>query len=350
MATDSVIAEPAQITPEWLTKVLAMTGIDAAVEDISVSAVGTGQMAACYRVAITYASGEGPVSLIAKLPSPDPSVRASAALTYSTEVSFYRNFAPALSVRVPRCYFAGITEDASAFTLLLEDMAPATAGDQLAGCTAEQARDAAVAVAALHAGSWCDPSIGERGSLIPKTSDLLAYTAPRMPELLKAFLAKRELDDVTREVLEFFAGNFIAWAEGRPAPFSLLHNDFRLDNLLFAPTGGTVTTVDWQSLSTGLPLRDVAFLVGTGLDEQSRRSEEHGIVNVYHDALLRFGVSGYGSDQCWDDYRHSLFHGPYICLMADAIAEPTERGRQMFTVMAERSAAAIWDLDSFAVV
>lgn len=350
MTDTSVIAEPAQITPGWLTKVLAAAGFDASVRDVAVSAVGTGQMAACYRIAIRYGGGEGPASLIAKVPSSNPSVRSRAALTYRTEVSFYRDFAPALSVAVPRCYLAAITKDAGAFTLLLEDMAPAAAGDQLTGCTAAQALDAARAVAALHAGSWCDATLGERGSLIPRTIDLLRFTAPRMPELLAAFVAKRELEDETLEVLDFFARNFTSWAAGRTTPFSLVHNDFRLDNLLFDPRGGTVTTVDWQSLSTGMPLRDVAFLVGTGLDQESRRNEEHGIVSAYHDSLLGLGVGGYSFGQCWDDYRHSLFHGPYICLLADGIAEPTERGLRMFTVMAERSAAAIRELDSFGVV
>ena len=83
------------------------------------------------------------------------------------------------------------------------------------------------------------------------------------------FLSKRTFDPAHADVLRRFADGFTSWATARPDTWSLVHNDYRLDNLLFAPEGSDlppVTTVDWQSVSTGLPLRDVAFLVGTGLE------------------------------------------------------------------------------------
>ena len=120
----------------------------------------------------SYADGDGPARLIAKLPSHDPSTRAQAALPYRAEVGFYRDLAPRLEVDAPRCWFAEVADDGTSFTLLLEDMAPATAGDQLTGCSPEEARAAAVAVAALHAGSWCDPSSSSFEWLIPPMSQM----------------------------------------------------------------------------------------------------------------------------------------------------------------------------------
>ena len=349
----TIIADAEELTPPWLTEVLSSAGIEAVVGEIDVAPVGTGQMASCYRLSIRYERGTGPARLIAKLPATDPAVRAGAAMTYRTEVSFYRDLAPDLPMSVPRCYYAGMTADATTFTLLLEDMAPATAGDQIAGCTGAQARDAAVAIAGLHAGSWCDPKLDEIDSLIPRTSALVGLTGPMITGTLQAFLDKRQLDPETTGVLRRFADNYPAWATGRPLPYALMHNDYRLDNLLFAPAESAlpaVTTVDWQSVSIGLPLRDVAFLVGTGLDQATRRSHERSIVSAYHEALTAHGVRDYTAEQCWDDYRHALFHGPYICILGDAIAAPTERGLQMFTVMAERSAAAIRELNCFELI
>ncbi len=346
----SLIAEPDDLTPAWLTEALREAGINARVGDIAVSPVGTGQMACCYRLAVNYQSGEGPAHLIAKLPATDPAVRAGAAMTYRTEVSFYRELAPRIGVCVPRCYYAGITDDASSFTLLLQDMAPATAGDQLAGCTAAQAREASIAVAGLHAQSWCDPTLEKLDWLIPRMSKYVEYTAPRFPTLAQSFIDKRKLDPATEDVVLGFAENFATWAAGRPSPYSLLHNDYRLDNLLFSPSGAGVTIVDWQSLSTGRPLQDVAFLVGTGLHSAERRESEREIIEAYHDALAAQGVRDYDRRQCWEDYRHGLFHGLYICLMAESVATPTERGLRMFSVMAERSATAIRELDCFALI
>jgi Ecdysteroid kinase-like family len=344
-----IVVDPAELTPVWLSEVLAGAGIDAVVSDVGVAAVGTGQMASCYRLTVSYARGEGPAQLIAKLPSNDPVVRAGAAMMYRTEVSFYRDLAPRLAIPVPRCYCAVMNNDATSFTLLLEDMFPATVGDQLAGCTAEQARDAVVAVAGLHAGSWCDSAMRRLESIIPSAADLAQLTASMIKDSVQTFLSRRQLDAATAEVFAGFAANFTWWATGRPTPFALVHNDYRLDNLLFAPAGSdlpAVTTVDWQSLSTGLPLRDVAYLIGTGLDQDTRREHEQAIVGAYHDRLVALGVKDYAAAQCWEDYRYGLFQGPYICIMGEAVAAPTERGRAMFTVMAERSAAAIRELGS----
>lgn len=343
--TLSVITEPEDLTPLWLTGALQAAGIDAVAGDVAVAPVGTGQMASCYRLAVSYQSGEGPAHLIAKLPATDPAVRAGAAMTYRTEVSFYRELAPRIGVSVPRCYFAGISGDASSFTLLLQDMTPATAGDQLAGCTVAQAREAALTVSSLHAKSWCDPTLDKLDWLIPRMSTYVEFTAPRFPTLAQNFIDKRDLDPATEDVLRRFAEDYETWAVSRPMPYSLLHNDYRLDNLLFSPTGAPLTIVDWQSLSTGRPLQDVAFLLGTGLPPEERRAHERGIIAAYHDALVAKGVQHYDRQQCWEDYRLALFHGPYICLMAEAVATPTQRGLQMFSLMAQRSATAIRDLD-----
>jgi hypothetical protein len=344
-----IVVDPAEITPSWLDEVLAAAGFDAEVRDIDVTAVGTGQMASCYRLVIRYARGGGPAQLIAKLPSTDPVVRAGAAMTYRTEVSFYRDLAPKLAISVPRSYCALMNDDATSFTLVLEDMSPASVGDQLAGCTAEQARHAVVAVAGLHAGSWCDPAIRRLDTIIPSAGDLAELSAPMISASVQAFLGRRKLAPETADVFEGFADRFTAWVTGRPSPFALVHNDFRLDNLLFAPQGSglpAVTTVDWQSLSTGLPLRDVAYLIGTGLDQETRRKHERALVSTYHEALTALGVTDYGAQECWEDYRYGLFQGPYICILGEAVAAPSERGLAMFTVMAERSAAAIRELGS----
>ena len=351
--TTVIVDDPHEITPAWLTDALRSSGAEVSVGEVAVSPVGTGQMASCYALDIIYDRGDGPARLVAKLPSLDPDVRATVASAYRTEVLFYRDLAPTLDLAVPRSHLALVADDATTFTLLLEDMAPAAAGDQLAGCTPAEASVAAVAVAGLHAGSWNDPSIPELDWLIPPTSVLAEHIAPLFPDAVETFLTKRSLDDTTTEVLRRFAVSFDAWATGRPTPSSLLHNDYRLDNLLFAPAGADlppVTVVDWQSLTTGPPLRDVAFLVGTGLDAEARRAHEQAIVGDYHERLRCLGVTDYPAERCWDDYRHALFHGPFICVLGEAFSAESERGRQMFTVMAERSAAAIVDLDAFALL
>jgi hypothetical protein len=336
------------VTPEWTTAVLAQNGIAANVCRVLTVQVGTGQMGSCYRLFIDYDAGDGPDRLIVKLPAADSASRAAGQLGYRCETTFYREVADRLDLSIPRCYFAAMNECGDGFTLVLEDLAPAEPGDQIAGCSIDQARAAAVNVAGLHAPTWNDPLLRELDWLIP---DLAAY-----PEVAGAFLVdatKQFLDRYvvtpdTAATLQIFADRFAEWATGRAEPFAMLHSDYRLDNLLFADsdTARPVVAVDWQVVMVGCPLRDVAFLVATGLSTADRRAGEKGIVEAYHRRLVALGVDGYGVDQCWEDYRYGLFQGPLITVLGASVAQPTERGDRMFTVMAERSSTAIIDLDA----
>ena len=349
----SIVDDPAEITPAWLTGVLQSAGVDATVASVSVAPVGTGLMASCYRIEIEYETGRGPTALVAKVTSTDVGSRTAGATSYRTEVRFYRDLAASLRIRVPRCYLAEITDEMTSFTLLLEDMAPAEQGDQIAGCTPEQAREAAINVAGLHGPTWCDDTVTGVDWVLPNVAESADVTAGFLRDATEVFVQDRDLDAGTVEILRGFAEHFVDWSRGRPRPFSLVHNDYRLDNLLFGPAGSAappVTTVDWQVLTVGLPLRDVAFLLGTGLETDARRAHERSIVEDYHRALVTFGVTGYGVDSCWDDYRFALFQGPLITVLGSYVAKATERGHRMFTAMAERSARAIRDLDAFDLV
>jgi hypothetical protein len=233
-----------------------------------------------------------------KLPATDPASRAAGQLGYRCETTFYREVANRLQLDIPRCYFAAMNECGDGFTLVLEDLAPAQSGDQIAGCSVDQARAAAVNVAGLHAPTWNDPSLREFDWLIP---DLAAYpdvAAAILVDATKQFLDRYAVSRSTAATLHNFADRFVDWAAGRPEPFAMLHSDYRLDNLLFAQSDAPrpVVAVDWQVVTVGSPLRDVAFLVATGLSTASRRAGEKGIVEAYHRRLVALGVDGYGAD------------------------------------------------------
>jgi hypothetical protein len=341
-----------EVTPEWTTAVLAQNGIAATVSRVTTEPVGNGQMGSCYRLFIGYDAGDGPDRLIVKLPATDPASRAAGQLGYRCETTFYRAVANRVHLDIPRCYFAAMNECGDGFTLVLEDLAPAQSGDQIAGCSVDQARAAAVNVAGLHAPTWNDPSLREFDWLIP---DLAAYpdvAAAILVDATKQFLDRYAVTRGTAATLHHFADRFVDWATGRPEPFAMLHSDYRLDNLLFAHSDAPrpVVAVDWQVVTVGSPLRDVAFLVATGLSTASRRAGEKGIVEAYHRRLVALGVDGYGAEQCWEDYRYCLFQGTFITVLGAFVAQPTKRGDRMFTIMAERSSTAITDLDAMSLL
>jgi Phosphotransferase enzyme family len=336
---------PEALTPAWLSGVL-----DATVSDVSFTPVGTGQMSGCYRLSLRYAAGEGPATLIAKLPSPDPAVREGGATTYATEVRFYRDIASTVAIRAPECSCALVNDDGTSFVLLLEDMSPAEQGDQIDGCTLEQAHDALVNLAGLHGPRWCDESLHAIPGLAPFGAEAAEGMGIAFGMMVEPFIERFGTADDDADVLRAFAPHVARWMPGRPDRFGLVHGDYRLDNLMFAtPAGGPpCTAVDWQLVAVGLPARDLGFFLGTGLQPDERARHERALVAAYHDALVAHGVGSYSAEQCWDDYRTGLFQGPLITVLGAMYATRTERGDEMFVTMTERCCRAIRESDALA--
>ena len=68
------------------------------------------------------------------------------------------------------------------------------------------------------------------------------------------------------------------WQLNHSEPFSLIHGDYRLDNLMLHPAGRDVVVVDWQTLMTALPSRDLGYFIGTSLPAEQRREQEGQLV------------------------------------------------------------------------
>ncbi|TIC89356.1 DUF1679 domain-containing protein [Nocardioides sp. GY 10113] len=344
-----MVGSAEELTVDW-----ARTVLGAAVEAVEVTRVGTGQIGTCYRVALTAPGDPAlPTTVLVKLPAEDPAARELLANVYRTEVRFYDEIAPTVAVRVPHCHLATYAGTGAEFTLVMADAAPATQGDQLAGCSADQARDAVVNLAGLHGPRWCDPTLLEIEGLSingPEDADLMAELYGPATEIFVDLLGDRLTPECVATLHEV-AAVIGPWALGRAERFGLVHGDYRLDNLLFPPDDAPgVIAVDWQTLSLGLPARDLAFFLGTSLEPAQRRRDERSLVAAYHRALLDHGVTGYDEGLAWDDYRYAMLQGPLIAVFGCAYGTRSERGDAMFAVMVERSCAAIRDLGSLALV
>ena len=341
-----IVSSPDELTAAWLSAALGQR-----VDTVERTQVGTGQMGECYRLRLTGDHAGGlPASVLVKLPTPDPGARAMVAGAYATELRFYREIAPTVAVRVPVCHFAAMADQGGAFVLVMEDLAPAVQGDQIAGCTPEQARGAALNLAGLHGPRWCDLTLTDIENLSlsgPDDVKLLADLYGPTTDLFVDGLGDL-LDAETVTTLRDCVEVVEAWSLGRLERFGLVHGDYRLDNLMFG--GPEIVALDWQTLSLGLPARDLAYLVGTGLSVDERRANEGDIVTAYHDALIGFGVTGYDRDLCWDDYRYAMIQGPLVSTFGCAYGARTDRGDRMFAAMVTRACTAIRDLDTLALV
>jgi hypothetical protein len=344
--TPGVVAAVDDVDAPWLSAAL-----DAPVSSVAVSRIGTGQMGECYRLALT---GDGvPASLVLKLGAGDPAARAIVGGAYRGEVRFYTDVAPTVAVRVPRCHHAAYDEETAQVVLLLEDLVDHAQGDQLTGCTPAQAHDAARNLAGLHGPRWCDPTLLDHPDLRLNGAEDAAMLADLYAPSVEQYLADAGAGLSTDDAATLRATTTVAgaWMLARDERYALVHGDYRLDNLMFRTDGADgCVAVDWQTTSLAPPLRDLGFLLGTGLPPDVRREHEDAVVATYHRALLEHGVTGFDLEECRLDYRLSMLQGPLIAVFGCVYTGRTERGDRMFQVMVERACAAIRDLGTLDLV
>ncbi|MBM4382498.1 MAG: phosphotransferase [Deltaproteobacteria bacterium] len=349
------IPTPESITPAFFTELLRRAGhAGATVARFDATPVGTGQIGRCVRFAFELAgdAAGAPRTLVGKFPSLDPLSRQTGVQlrNYAREIFFYRELAARIPIGKPRCYYAEIAGEGPEFALILEDMAPAQQGDQLAGCTPEVARAALVELAKLHAPTWMDARLRGLDLIAEPNDERAAQGRDLYAAMLPAFLA-RFAPRLERDEQEIIAA--VAKSQGPPhrypaTPWALVHIDYRLDNLLIdaRTSPPRVSVVDWQSLVLGSPLSDAAYFLGASLLPEVRRPIERELVRSYHDALCAGGVRGYAWDACWQDYRRGAFAGFAVTVVASVIVQGTARGNDMFTAMARRHARHALDLGS----
>lgn len=148
-------------------------------------------------------------------------------------------------------------------------MAPAEQADQIRGCTTDEARLAAAALAGLHGPRWCDPAwLSFTGTVMPKPDEPTARGLGDITRLAARTTVDKlgpQMDPADRATVLESAEAIADWLVGSPERFSLLHGDYRADNLLFDPDRTRVTVVDWQTLAVGLPARDLSYFLATSL-------------------------------------------------------------------------------------
>ena len=342
---------PEHVTSEWISTVL-----DAAVEITETTRIGDGLVGMNLRLTLD-GPPEAPRSVVVKLPSPDPTSRATghALRNYEREVKFYNEVAFSVDVRAPRCYFAEWNPHDGDFVVVLEDLSPAAQGNQITGCTVDMARTAVLELARLHGPRWDDASLSDIDWLARRESEddtnlLVGMWAMMYPAFTAAY--RKYLTDEQFALIERFGPRLAAWADGRLGPFTVTHGDYRLDNLMFATAdgGAPIAVVDWQSPGHGPGLADVSYFLGAGPLPADRRNIEAGLVQEYTAALRKdYGVV-IDDDWAWLQYRREAFAGVVMAVIASQLVGGTERSEAMFAAMATRHSQHALDLDSEAAI
>lgn len=342
---------PDEITAAWLSSVLG-----GEVDSVTSRPVGDGHVSTSLRLRLESSDPAVPASLIAKLPAQDERslLLAAAVRSYEFEVRFYRELAHTVDIRVPECRYSDWTPETNAYVLLLEDMAPAVQGDQVVGCSLDQAKIAVRALAALHGPRWSDPTLGELEWLPGNDPDASSDSWAMMWQMFFPGFAetyRRYLTPETMELAERFGPEIVRFFDGRAEPFSLVHTDYRLDNMLFGTADGddVVTVVDWGSPRHGLPLIDLSYFLGAGLVPEDRRAHERELVDLYAESLAAYSVD-VDAAWLWEQYRREAFHGLTITVLTSQMVTMNPRSLDMFGAMASRHLQHALDLDSISLI
>ena len=349
--------DPARIDPAWMTRALRQAGVttQARVETVAGQPVGNGLVGDSFRFTIAYDRDEpgAPASVVGKFPAQDPASRKSGSdqMLYLSEVSFYREIAATVAIKVPRALVAEIDPATHDFTLLFEDLGPARQGDQLAGCDIADARAAMVEAAALHAPRWGDPSLIALPWIAAKAERVMPMVTAMLPPIIDLYRERYDgqLEPEFMALVEKLPAAIAAQRLDLSAPFTVQHGDYRLDNILFDPKGGAapMATLDWQTVGVGIGVTDVAYFLSAGLDPETRRAAEQDLIGLYHDELRRRGVADYSWEACWRDYRRYTLHGILMGVFSALAVERTDRGDALFLKMTRGACQMAADHESF---
>ena len=135
----------------------------------------------------------------------------------------------------------------------------------------------------LHAPAARRRGDGRGGLAQPRVADEPGADRPLYAGFVDAIRRRRSRRE-HREVCERLVGSFDAYLDAerrQTALHGLVHGDYRLDNMLFGQPGADrpLTVVDWQTVTWGPAMTDVAYFLGCALADELRRDN--------YDALLR---------------------------------------------------------------
>ncbi|MEM8706153.1 MAG: phosphotransferase [Actinomycetota bacterium] len=337
------------ISADWLTSAMRAEGAiadDAEISSFTRTDLGDGEgfVGDIARLTLDYGAGTGPASVIAKVPTAVDLNRATGKSlgVYEREVRAYDTLLASVDVPQPATHVAiyEANGDEEAFLermikaerlplfllrpllrkvqtdadvppciLLMEDLADAEMGDQVAGCDAARAEVALRVAARMHASAWgaaCPPVRHwfQNGDVVPRLfhaqyknnrRSFEAFAAARMSEHGMAHvhgIRKSGLARITRL--------------HEQTPRTLLHGDYRLDNLFFGPDGGLVAVIDWQTTNRGPAVLDVGYFIGGSLAPDTPESVIDELLAAYHEELVANGVGDYPLDRLLADYEEGL--------------------------------------------
>lgn len=318
-----------------------------------------------------------PHTLILKMASTNPSVimKMRPVGVYLRETHFYSKLVPLIRTKaaqskdpileVPHCYASDYDPFTTEFCLLFEDAAPLLPGCEVEGGTWQKACSVATRYARFHALFW-RPSLQELNDDFDlhwhSTYNFMKISHPAILYDLsnRAFsnlmtqerYASLVSPAMQRTLRTYFAHMSAVLDELCEGPMTFTHADARSENMIWPASVEGVKedkichaglkfddsydrkqtrwlSVDWQTSSKGVGVSDLSYFVGLDLNVSPEAGDtcDRVLVGEYYRTLVQAlenprHLGKYSADDCWRDYRLSLFIAamiPIVVLQAEGI-------------------------------
>ena len=345
MASDPIPATIDDVTADWLS---AVTGFELRSIRAEQIGVGVGVSSAVYRV---HLEGVGcPDSVVVKLPALDPAAVFTSTMLrmYIREAAFFNQLADKSPIRVPACHYATVDDLTSSFVVVMEDMGGFRSVDQVKGMSLPDAERAVDEIAAWHAQWWGKADDLAAAGITVSLGD------PIYPAVLPMVFAEGwEKVSAAMPVAASIAGVAPRFGSGlasllarlAASPTTVLHGDYRADNMLFSPDG-SVALLDFQLIGTGSGSYDLAYFLTQSIESQLAHEHEQGLFARWLDGLRRSGVPEADLTGLWEQYRiAALFCLVYPIVASRGMDLSDPRQYELVDCMNSRLARAVEDLD-----
>lgn len=270
------------------------------------------------------------------------------------EVTFYNHVRPLLDIEAPKGIFANIDRESLNSIVILEDMKGCAAFcDERTEITLARARSQMRLLARVH-GTFQDkpalrPVLDRFQTFVEfydKTEAAVGWNACQRRglqaarHLLPAKLAAR-IDDIGGLTERAFLSH-------ARLPVTLLHSDVHLKNWYVA-ADGEMGLMDWQVLTQGNGIRDLAYAIATALTVEDRRAWEMDLIRYYLEHLKQEAGAAPSFDDALTLYRQQLFCAlaMWTTTLAPPEGAPAMQPPETALKFIDRMGHAIDDLDAW---
>ena len=345
----------ADVSPQWVEECVGWGKL----KNINLVPMGegVGMMSSMSIIELEWEDSKDlPSSLVLKLAAENDTNRAVSQQfnLYLKEVSYYKDLAPRTTARSPLVYASEIDEEHN-FFLLMEDVSSYRMGSQVEGATLQECELCVDFLANLHASFWNQLSdvewLPNMSGSDNATNMALGCEAgwPQLQQIFGEFVPA----NIEAQRERYLAAIPTLQAKLDQYPKTLIHGDFRMDNMLFgqAPEHDALLVVDFQGPLKGNGIHDVAYLLSHSAKTNVRREHERDLIERYANGLITAGIKDYSVKKAWNDYRVGVLYSWTVAVVIAGTMDPAnERGFAWMSKMVERNGLAINDLNCLALL